>query len=79
MIKKIARPDPVSEAFRQIVEDLRRDRAIGARPPQMITARGFILAILLAVAISCAGIAWINYSDAWGYLFAPFKDQQTSQ
>ena len=45
----------------------------------MITARDFILAMLLAVAISCAGIAWINYSDAWAYLFAPFEDQQTSQ
>jgi hypothetical protein len=77
MIKKIARPHPVSEAFRRVVEDLRRDRAIG--PPQMITVRDFILAILLAVAISCAGIAWINYSDAWAYLFGPFEDQQTSQ
>jgi hypothetical protein len=78
MIKKIARPDPVSEAFRQIVEDLRRDRAMGP-PPQMITARDFILAILLAAAISCAGIAWINYSDAWMDLFGPFEDQQTSR
>jgi hypothetical protein len=78
MIKKIARPDPVSEAFGRVVEDLRRDRTI--RPPQMITVRDFIiLAILLAVAISCAGIAWINYSDAWAYLFGPFEDQQTSQ
>jgi hypothetical protein len=77
VIKKIARPDPVSEAFGRVVEDLRRDRAIGR--PQMITARDFILAILLAVAISCAGIAWINYSEAWAYLFGPFEDQQTSQ
>jgi hypothetical protein len=77
MVRKIARPDPVSEAFRQIVEDLRRDHAIG--PHQMITVRDFILAILLAVAISCAGIAWVSYSDAWAYLFAPFEDQQTSQ
>jgi hypothetical protein len=77
MVRKIARPDPVSEAFRQIVEDLRRDRAIG--PPQKITVRDFILAILLAVAISCAGIAWVSCSDAWAYLFAPFEDQQTSQ
>jgi hypothetical protein len=77
MTNKVARPNPVSEAFRRIVEDLRRDRAIG--PPRMITARDFILAILLAVAISCAGIAWINYSDAWAYLFGPFEAQQTSQ
>jgi hypothetical protein len=76
MVRKIARPDPVSEAFRQIVEDLRRDRAIG--PPQMITVRDFILAILLAVAISCAGIAWV-YSDRWTDLFRPFEDAQTSQ
>jgi hypothetical protein len=77
MIKRIARPDPVSEAFRRVVEDLRQDRAM--EPPQMITARDFILAILLAAAISCAGIAWINYSDAWMELFGPFEDQQTSQ
>jgi hypothetical protein len=76
MIKKIVRPDPVSEAFRRIMEDLRRDRAIGA--PQ-ITVRDFILAVLLAVAILCAGIAWINYSDAWMDLFGPFVDQQTGQ
>jgi hypothetical protein len=76
MIKKIARPDPVSEAFRQIVEDLRRDRAIG--PSQMITVRDFILAVLLAVMIACAGIAWV-YSDRWMDLFRPFEDQQTGQ
>jgi hypothetical protein len=45
----------------------------------MITARDFILAILLAVAISWAGIAWINYSDAWMELFGPFQDQHTGQ
>jgi hypothetical protein len=45
----------------------------------MITARDFILAMLLAVAISCAGIAWINYSDAWACLFGPSEDQQTSE
>jgi hypothetical protein len=69
--------DPVDEAFRLLVEDLRRDRE--AKPSQTTNFREIIPVLLFAVGVLCAGLAWINYSDAWVELFGLFKDQHTVQ
>jgi hypothetical protein len=76
MAKRAARPDPVSEAFRRAAEDMRKDRP--TPPPEMITVWDFLLVILLAAAISGAGIAWI-YSDTWTSWLGSIQNQQTGQ
>ncbi len=63
---------PVGEAFRRVLEQLRRDREAG--PSQSVINKwDIILVLLITVVISCAGIAWIE--DTWPPLLSPFGRQ----
>jgi hypothetical protein len=66
-----ARPDPVNEAFHQVVEDLRRDKEAGILSRPGVRDALFLLALCLLIFVVVVFWTDLMVPGAWPNLIGP--------